>query len=350
MVVKTLSPQEIAGFARRATVQIRALDLDGRPVSAGTGFFVSHDGLVATNVHVIRGARRLQVETNAGEIFDLVYFVVADPRRDIAILKVPVDDVQPLSLAVDAALEVGAPVYVMGNPLGQVGTFSNGLVSAERTVEGVGLIQITAPVSPGSSGGPVMNANGDVIGVATFMLRGGQNLNYAVPARYVRPLARSADTPRPFATTMVPSTGGGLASLGQDPSTASSASASGAGAGSDLIGRQFHSIDSLLAGYGAELIGHTVRGVLAEGETADHPTSLAAGKRYIIAGYCDGGCADLDLALVGPDGATTASDVLADDHPSLSFEAPEGGRYILTVSMASCQRTRCSYGIRLYRL
>lgn len=194
----TLSAEEIADRARRATVQIRALDSRHRTIGEGTGFFVARNGLIATNVHVIRGAESLQVETLGGDIFDIVYLVTADSRRDIAILKVPVENARSLSLASDEDAAVGATVYVMGNPLGQVGTFSNGLVSAQRSVDGVTLVQITAPISPGSSGGPVMNERGEVIGVTTLMLRGGQNLNYAVPVRYVRPLTLTTDEPRRY--------------------------------------------------------------------------------------------------------------------------------------------------------
>ncbi|HLM69056.1 MAG TPA: trypsin-like peptidase domain-containing protein, partial [Longimicrobium sp.] len=197
-----LTPREIAAAAQRATVQIRALDARGGVGGMGSGFFVSPDGTIVTNFHVIEDAHALQVETFDGEVYDNVYYVTSDPRRDVAVLKVPVEGAVNLRMGSDTAAVVGAEVFAMGNPLGQTATFSDGLVSATRTVEGVSMIQISAPISSGSSGGPVMDARGEVIGVATMVLAGGQNLNYAVPVRYVRPLLEMGDPPQRFARSL----------------------------------------------------------------------------------------------------------------------------------------------------
>ena len=95
---QTLTPREIAAAAQRATVQIRALDSRGQVDGLGSGFFVSPDGVIVTNFHVIEDARRLQVETFDGQVHDSVYYVTSDPRRDVAVLKVPAEGMVSLRL------------------------------------------------------------------------------------------------------------------------------------------------------------------------------------------------------------------------------------------------------------
>jgi len=349
---KMLSPPEIAGSARTATVQVRAFDSDRRLVGQGTGFFVGSNGTIATNLHVIRDARSLEIETSSGDVYDLVYLVAADARRDLAILKVPIDDAKPLQLATDAELDVGEAVYVMGNPLGQVGTFSNGLVSAQRVVDGVSLVQITAPVSPGSSGGPVMNARGEAVGVATLMLRGGQNLNYAVPIRYVRPLLSSPEAPRLFSNRLLPSAIGGLAQIpdiggGESRSTAAP---SGGRTTYDGIAVQFRTVDSVVRVRGGHMLSQIVRGSLGNGGENHHEMTLVAGNDYLIAGYCDDDCTDLDLSVRDLGRQVITSDIENDDYPRIRFRAPASGRYDLIVTMSACSVPPCAYGVRLYRM
>lgn len=345
----SLSAEEIASRARRATVQIRALDSRRRPIAEGTGFFVAKNGLIATNVHVIRGADALEVETLGGDIYDLVYLVTADSRRDIAILRIPVDNARSLPLASDEDAVVGATVYVMGNPLGQVGTFSNGLVSAQRSVDGVTLVQITAPVSPGSSGGPVMNAQGEVIGVTTLMLRGGQNLNYAVPVRYVRPLTQSTDEPRRYARSLVPPRAGGLASIASEPADDRRTGEPSVRTSSDVIEKQFRVVDSMMASNGGVRVSDIVRGRLEESGEGRHDVTLRANHAYVIVGYCDERCGDLDLKVTDEDGILMASDYERDDTPYVRVQTDVAGHYLLTVSMAECRARSCGYGVRLYR-
>lgn len=226
-----LPTEEIADRAGRVTLQVRSFDARAQPIGRGSGFFVTSGGVLVTNFHVIEDAERLQIETSDGEIYDNVYYVTADPRRDVAILRVPVEGAPSLTLSSDQEVPVGAPVYVMGNPLGQTGTFSDGLVSARRRMEGVDMVQISAPISPGSSGGPVMDRTGAVIGVAALIMEGGQNLNYAVPVRYIRPLLSTGDVPRPYDVSLLPPVTGGLATLYEVDDPPRSASGGGGGRG-----------------------------------------------------------------------------------------------------------------------
>jgi hypothetical protein len=96
---------------------------------------------------------------------------------------------------------VGERVFAVGNPQGLEGTFSEGIVSSIRKVGMHKLLQITAPISPGSSGGPVLNVKGEVIGVSVATYRGGQNLNFAIPVNYLKALLSEERTAKPMALT-----------------------------------------------------------------------------------------------------------------------------------------------------
>jgi Tfp pilus assembly protein PilF len=177
---------EIVAKTKPAIVEIVAMDEKGTPTTLGTGFFVSSDGLVVTNFHVVKGATSLSAISNNGAIF-LFDRVVAEPTGvDLAILKFRAKDVPFLQLGKSATAVEGQKVIVIGNPTGLTGSVSDGIISAfreERTI-----IQITAPISPGSSGSPVMDEDGHVIGVATLQSVEGQNLNFAIAVENVSAL------------------------------------------------------------------------------------------------------------------------------------------------------------------
>ncbi|MBK8058898.1 MAG: serine protease [Gemmatimonadetes bacterium] len=196
-------PSDIAQKAGKALSTVIALDSAGKSMGEGTGFFIRADGTLVTNYHVIEGAVQVEVRTGSGEAFDQVFVLSIDARRDLAILRIATKTPDYLQIRGDESMEVGDPVYVMGNPLGLERTFSNGLVSGRRLLDGVALLQITAPISPGSSGGPVMDEFGRVVGVATLYLDQAQNLNFAVAGRYVEPLLSLAGSPRPFNPALV---------------------------------------------------------------------------------------------------------------------------------------------------
>ena len=114
----------------------------------------------------------------------------------MALLKVdaPANLVRPLSLDRTSPQE-GESVVVIGNPFGLEGSVTNGIVSAVRDIPGFGrIIQITAPISPGSSGSPVVNMQGQVIGVATLQITGGQSVNFAIPSERIAQLGRTAQS------------------------------------------------------------------------------------------------------------------------------------------------------------
>ena len=164
-------------------VVIYTFDDNGEFLSLGSGFFINKKGDIITNYHVLQGANYAQIRTSNGQSYPITNIVTADERNDITRLSVDISPqlVYPLSLN-KSIPEVGEKIIVYGSPLGLENTDSDGIVSAIRDIPEIGrIIQITAPISPGSSGSPVFNIRGEVIGIATFQLSQGQNLNFAIP-------------------------------------------------------------------------------------------------------------------------------------------------------------------------
>lgn len=187
------TPREIAKATLNSVVLLEMDDPAGQPLSLGSGFFVS-DVLIATNAHVIEGAGSGTAKLVGGtQKMRILGTVAVDPHADIAIVMVT-GHAPPLKLAPEKSIVLGDQVYVVGNPLGLEGTFSEGIVSGLRKVGPDSIIQMTAPISPGSSGGPLIDAEGSVIGVAVATFRDGQNLNLAVPVAYVSKLQASLAT------------------------------------------------------------------------------------------------------------------------------------------------------------
>jgi S1-C subfamily serine protease len=164
----------------------------------GSGFFVA-DGVVATNYHVIKGATKIVARRVGQKHVYHVSILSTDEESDLALLKLDGAVAHPLTLARGSRIAVGDVVYVAGNPEGLEGTFSQGIVSALR---GKDYVQITAPISHGSSGGPVLNSRGEVIGVAVGTLEEGQNLNFAIPISQILPQVMRARLLRRSPSTM----------------------------------------------------------------------------------------------------------------------------------------------------
>lgn len=187
-----MSPAEIFREYASSVVTIqtgRAGALEG----GGTGFVIDAHGIIATNHHVIQDARHVRVKLLDGSYADSVELLVSDVAHDLALLQIRTQQrLEAVRLGDSEAVEVGERATVIGNPLGLEHTLSDGLVSARRRIDERNLIQMTAPVSPGNSGGPVFNGRGEVIGVTTaiYAMGVGQNLNLAVPINQLRALVR----------------------------------------------------------------------------------------------------------------------------------------------------------------
>jgi tetratricopeptide (TPR) repeat protein len=156
---------------------------EGKYVGQGSGFFVSQEGDVITNYHVLKGASRAEVRMSDGSVYPVNRVIAEDEEGDLirVSINIPQNLVRPLPIHASFP-EVGERIIVMGTPLGLEKTVSDGIVSAVRDIPEFGkVIQVTAPISPGSSGSPVVSMNGEVIGVVSFFLMPGQNLNFAIP-------------------------------------------------------------------------------------------------------------------------------------------------------------------------
>ena len=179
---------QIAEKALAATVYLEMQDSNGVPLGFGSGFFVG-DNLIATNYHVIEGAARGTAKlVGQFSTYTIEGVTATDKTNDLALLKVRVSGINPLPLGNSSDVKIGETVYVAGNPRGLEGTFSDGIISSRRDPYTKERLQMTAPISPGSSGGPVLNSKGEVIGVSFMTLVGGQNLNFAIPSRYLTEL------------------------------------------------------------------------------------------------------------------------------------------------------------------
>ena len=184
-----------------STVTVLA-DGDDGIIGSGSGFFVARD-LVVTNWHVVNGSRSLRLKlTTAKDTIAVQGIVGADLANDLAVLRLAPpaegeDAVERRALPLlDEVPKRGAKVYAFGSPRLLEATMSDGIVSAEREIEGAPRIQITAAVSPGSSGGPVTDECGRVIGVAYMKVRDAEALNFAIPTRFVNDVLATIGEPR----------------------------------------------------------------------------------------------------------------------------------------------------------
>lgn len=172
--------KDVIDLYRSVVIQIAT------PYSTGTGFFLREANLIVTNEHVIRGNREVVVD---GEVFgkQLVRVIYADPRYDLAFLEAPANaEVPPVTLAVEQVVAEGDPIIAIGHPFGLKYTATQGIVSnTAHEINDLLYIQHDAALNPGNSGGPLVNRDGQVVGVNTFIIRDGNNIGFSLPVRYL---------------------------------------------------------------------------------------------------------------------------------------------------------------------
>jgi S1-C subfamily serine protease len=183
-----LTPAEIAARSKNSIVVVLT------PDGFGAGFAIGGNR-VATCFHVVRGAAQIAVRTSDEVAHSVTAVLAYDPIGDLALLQVDGLRVAPLALGDSGELAQGEPVTVMGHPKGFEGSVSTGILSGVRDLGGLRLFQITAPISPGSSGGPVFNAQGQVIGVTHGLIPDSQELNFAIPIARLKRLLAERQTP-----------------------------------------------------------------------------------------------------------------------------------------------------------
>lgn len=185
-----LSTTEIAKRLSPAAITIIVLGVNNDTLAQGSGFIVKSDGTIVTNWHVMAGAHSAIVTLSNGEQYNRISFLDGDSTTDIAILKFPGYDL-PITPTTSTIPLAGSKVVVIGSPLGLPQTVSEGIVSAVRMVNGKQVVQVSAPISSGSSGGPVIDDKGRVFAIATASIERGQNLNFVVPIKYAMGLVKT---------------------------------------------------------------------------------------------------------------------------------------------------------------
>lgn len=192
--VLSRSGEDIYANNRYAVVTVVTFDASGNAKGVGSGFFTSSEGEIITNYHVIEGATSLLVKLLNGAMFPVSGLLASAPDKDIAVLKVDGKELSKVNLGSLKSVRVGQTVFALGSSLGMEQTFTSGMVNSLRDGSEVDMpklpkvIQHQAPISLGNSGGPLFNNQGLVVGINTFIVKGGQNLNFAIPIDYVKPL------------------------------------------------------------------------------------------------------------------------------------------------------------------
>lgn len=208
-----LTTAQIYAKSKASIVLIMSYDKSGIPLAIGSGFFVEPKKLV-TNFHVIEGSSRVvykRIGENATR--DVKGIFRHSVALDIAILETEEENV-PLVTRSAKEISIGDKVVAIGNPKGLEGSVSEGIVSAKRDAgHEIFFLQITAPISPGSSGGPLFDTEGRVVGITTATIESGQNLNFAVPVDYIADVAAATKTYEPPIKKALPTPKTGTAGL-----------------------------------------------------------------------------------------------------------------------------------------
>lgn len=201
------TPEELFARASSSVVRINVRDAKSESIGVGSGFFVRDDSTIVTNFHVIEGAHSAEVVLKDGTKFVVSEAESFDEKSDVAILHVVHDKtrkIRPLTFALELPA-VASKAYVIGAPAGLDNSFSEGSVSGHREISDRNWIQTTAPISPGSSGSPVFNERGLVIGMATMSRVVGQNLNFAIASRHIQEMLNNGAKRSPLKLTELPS-------------------------------------------------------------------------------------------------------------------------------------------------
>jgi Flp pilus assembly protein TadD len=181
-LVKKISPSVVSIFVYNET---------GKLISQGSGFFITTQGEAITNRHVLEGATWAEIKIATGKIYPVNLVLAEDAPGDLVRFSVNIPAKKVVPLSVSAVVpSAGEKIIVIGSPLGLEQTVTEGVVSAVRNIPEVGkILQISAPISPGSSGSPVVNLKGEVIGIATLQMVEEKKLNFAVSGERVTKLS-----------------------------------------------------------------------------------------------------------------------------------------------------------------
>ena len=186
---KPRTAEEILAASRDSVAVIFSENRDGERRGTGTGFVVGADGVIATNYHVIGDRRRFVVQLSDGKTYEPVEVLAADRKRDIAIFRIDAKGLKVLELGNSDELDPGQPIVSIGNPLGLEWSASKGVVAASRIYQERPWVQVAITIEPGSSGSPVIDMSGKVVGM--IAIKSGQALGFAVPSNDIQRLVRN---------------------------------------------------------------------------------------------------------------------------------------------------------------
>ena len=199
-----VSAGDLLKMASSSLVIIEAYGDDGRASSIGSGFIVSPDGAILTNYHVVAHSKRATVRLANGDAYDDVSVLDLDKRRDIALIKIKAVYLRPLKLGRSASVQVGDRLYAPENPPGALqNSLSEGILNGIRQGDGYQVFQLSTPISRGTSGSPVFDSHGDVVGIADVATDYGQSIGLAIPIDYAAALV-SSRSPRPLESIYEP--------------------------------------------------------------------------------------------------------------------------------------------------
>lgn len=188
-----LTSAEIHEKASKAMVKIEVSDKNGKKYGLGSGFFISNDGKIATNYHVIQNSYSIKVTLYSdNSTHDVVKVLGHDKAQDVAIIQIDLENIHYLELA-QKPVNVGDTVYTLGSPKTIDNIFSVGIVSnPSLKISGMECISFTAPISSGNSGGPLLNTKCEVVGINTMTVIDSQNLNLAIMSKQINSLSTEA--------------------------------------------------------------------------------------------------------------------------------------------------------------
>jgi len=187
-----LDSESVYAKCSSSVFRIDVYDADGIAFASGSGFFIDENGTAVTNYHVIDAAHSATATLTNGKAYDILGVYDYDAENDWAVIQVNGSGFDYMTIGDKSTIVGGAKVYALGSPLGLDDTFSDGMISnANRVVDGVTYIQISAPISNGSSGGALINKYGEVIGICSAGFVDGQNLNLALPITCIEGYSRA---------------------------------------------------------------------------------------------------------------------------------------------------------------
>jgi S1-C subfamily serine protease len=189
--LKDTETQTIAKNTKPSIVVIKSKGRSEGREALGTGFFISKDGLLVTNYHVIGEGKKITIETSDGKEIEVTSIHAIDRENDLAILKATNPIGSFLKISESDTFNDGTSVVAVGNPQGLKHSVVSGIISGKREIEGREMLQVAIPIEPGNSGGPIVNMEGKVLGILTIKSLVTDNLGFAIPAEQLNKLLKT---------------------------------------------------------------------------------------------------------------------------------------------------------------